>query len=499
MPGLVECNIHITRSDTPSPLRLQYLVAALSKLRSLRSLALCDSTIVEDSTPPPPDSRMTAELAVSLSALTNFQLHISNYDGQLAPIVREFGWMAVLTHLQQLDLLLDFELHPADADLSPISHLRQLRSLSTAVICLYHQAFLHLPMWLSELTNLCVLEWGRLTIIPFEITSTTSSCSCSSSSSSNMQSTSPLSALTGLRQCSISNLCLASKSSTQLDITSLTRLSSLRLHDCIIGGAVSCQMLHAMSQLVSLELLRTTVGSLPSSLSALIHLTELNIRHGSLCSLPSAVWCLPSLAILDVRRNKITILEEATPAVSGGAAPVRKLNLSFNSLQQLPSLLTRLVTLDTLTADSNELQALPNGMSMLTRLTSLRLDYNKLTSLPEYPPEVSYAGQGSSDPLFSRLQFLGLAGNAIDGIPNWVWSLPALQHLICNQNRLKVLPEIPDRLTPVLQHLNVSLNCLQQLPVIVVMLKAALKLRFPTQVLLLRGNHDVRMHLWRAT
>lgn len=320
-------------------------------------------------------------------------------------------------------------------------------------------------MWLSELTNLTRLQCSTFSWdVNWEM-----------GAGSSMQSCTPLAALTGLVECSISNMFLVPHSPAQLDITTLTRLTSLATSNCSMAGAVSSQMLQTSSQLVSLVVNDSAIVSLPDSLSALVCLTELDVTNSRLTSIPQAVWFLPKIKILKADRNKINSLEAVSASAHPHLAPLEVLDLSYNiRLKELPGIITHLVTLTRLDVSFNQLTGLPGEAHLRdTRVLSQTLGTNSSTwglDAPRFKLQELQCGCNRLEHVpavvrtFTQLRSLGLARTRLKHVPDWLWSLSTLQQLDLRFNSIKQLPEIPEGTMTQLARLNVSANLLSELP-----------------------------------
>ncbi|XP_064112289.1 leucine-rich repeat serine/threonine-protein kinase 1-like isoform X1 [Macrobrachium nipponense] len=129
---------------------------------------------------------------------------------------------------------------------------------------------------------------------------------------------------------------------------------------------------------------------------------------------------------------------------------ITRLDISNNSLTQLPDMIFQLPSLKTLNAAQNKIEKLPTTIGQFIDGT---------VTLPR---------KGSKKDLFlgpvSVLEEVHLQDNRLDSLPDGLFMLPALQHLDVSNNKLSVLP-YKIWTAPKLRELNASLNLLHDLPV----------------------------------
>ncbi|MEM9449249.1 MAG: COR domain-containing protein [Cyanobacteria bacterium P01_E01_bin.6] len=150
---------------------------------------------------------------------------------------------------------------------------------------------------------------------------------------------------------------------------------------------------------------------------------------------------------LDLSGNSLTEL----PPEIGQLTSLQSLVLSYNQLSALPTEIVQLTSLQSLVLSANPLSALPTEIVQLTSLQSLDLSVNELSALP---PEI---GQLTS------LQSLVLSSNQLSVLPTEIGQLTSLQSLDLSYNQLSALPTEIGQLTS-LQSLVLSSNQLRALP-----------------------------------
>ena len=169
-----------------------------------------------------------------------------------------------------------------------------------------------------------------------------------------------------------------------------------------------------------------SLRSLPSSLGGkAMRLASIQIVDTSLESLPVQLTALPQLVSLHIERSNISA---ETGIIIAGLVHLRRLHLSSNPGMAgvVPSPLGRLTDLQSLVLSGIGLATMPQGA--LDRLVSLRhldLSENKLVALPRLR-----AGLGG-------LQTLDLSRNRFVAVPSPLqWWAPQLKRLDMTDNRV---------------------------------------------------------------
>ncbi|WP_128543770.1 leucine-rich repeat domain-containing protein [Larkinella soli] len=142
-------------------------------------------------------------------------------------------------------------------------------------------------------------------------------------------------------------------------------------------------------------------------LRRLRHLNDLNLYRSNLSELPSSLGRLKRLEVLD---------------------------LYYNQIRGLPEKLSRLRRLQQLAVSHNRLAALPKRIGKLRSLHTLYTHHNSLSALPK------------SIRKLRKLQILDISDNAFTQIPDHLAGLSALEDLNLGHNRLAQLPPSLGRL-----------------------------------------------------
>ncbi len=133
----------------------------------------------------------------------------------------------------------------------------------------------------------------------------------------------------------------------------------------------------------NLEWVRKYTPKLIVTMLKHVHLNnicELSLRNIRLVTWPECISSLsPSLRILDLSYNSLKQLPESIDELK----QLRILKLVENKLTQIPDSICDLVWLEYLDISRNELTYIPENIGNLTRLTVLHLHRNRLTRLPE--------------------------------------------------------------------------------------------------------------------
>ena len=106
---------------------------------------------------------------------------------------------------------------------------------------------------------------------------------------------------------------------------------------------------------------------------------HLDLSGQSLTQVPAEVFTLTNLRSLNLSKNKLMSL----PADIAKLQNLKALTINENQLTALPKEITQISGLMVLFAKSNQISDLPKGMGQLGNLKLLNLDDNKLTKFPE--------------------------------------------------------------------------------------------------------------------
>ncbi|RWR78917.1 Ubiquitin domain-containing protein [Cinnamomum micranthum f. kanehirae] len=179
-------------------------------------------------------------------------------------------------------------------------------------------------------------------------------------------------------------------------------------------------------------------------LTGVVGLSECNLKV-----VPEEVWeCGPSVRVLDISNNSI----QEVPAKIGLLSSIQKLLLNMNDMSDSGicwEVLSSFKSLTVLSLSQNHLTSLPAALGALTSLQQLDVGNNKLTSLPD---EIG---------LLCQLQILKASNNR--SIPSSIGNCHPLIEVDFSSNLLVELPEMFGNLQK-LKALHLSNNGLKSLP-----------------------------------
>jgi len=163
------------------------------------------------------------------------------------------------------------------------------------------------------------------------------------------------------------------------------------------------------------------------------------------------------------------------PDTIGNLDALQTLNLSKNTITELPYSIGDLTSLQTLNLSENRLSSVSTWIGNLENLVTLHVDRNTpLTSLPEEINNLSslthlYAYSGSINTLpttrswMTSLIYLWLYQNKLTTLSTGIGYLPSLQELVIHNNKLTTLPDTIGNITT-LKHLVAYGNYLWIIP-----------------------------------
>ena len=144
-------------------------------------------------------------------------------------------------------------------------------------------------------------------------------------------------------------------------------------------------------------------------------------------------------------------MQEVPGFVAELGAKVKTLDLTNNSIMELPATIEANYNLTRLTVSKNLLTGLPPQISLLSNLKFLTVDDNKLLELPH-----AICG-------LERLEYLSASGNELTVLPEELGQLSRLKTLLLSRNRLQQLPDSLGRCSD-LEELAAADNVLTSIP-----------------------------------
>ncbi|MHB9147078.1 MAG: hypothetical protein ACYC2U_01280 [Candidatus Amoebophilus sp.] len=131
-----------------------------------------------------------------------------------------------------------------------------------------------------------------------------------------------------------------------------------------------------------------------------------------------------SIQSLSIQKQRIRIPSSIRQLLS-----LKKLDLSYTLINELPDSIGELIQLEELQLYANQFRLFPPVIANLTNLQRLDLSYNKLNNIP------------TSIKKLINLKALFLQGNSIESIPNSIGELTEIKELNLSNNCLKGIPD----------------------------------------------------------
>ena len=208
-------------------------------------------------------------------------------------------------------------------------------------------------------------------------------------------------------------------------IGQLSQLQSLNLSFTRLTGLP--ELIGQFSQLKELNLSYNQLRELPESIGQLSQLQSLNLSSNELRELPKSIGQLSQLKELNLSYNQLTGLPESI----GQLSQLQSLNLFKGELQSLPISFGNLTQLETLVLHGNNLtlESESNSLGPLIQLCRLDISGQSLVELPAYLAALK------------GLKALAVSDNRLTAIPEWIGNLPKLTQLFATNNQIESLPE----------------------------------------------------------
>ena len=161
---------------------------------------------------------------------------------------------------------------------------------------------------------------------------------------------------------------------------------------------------------------------------AVLHsFTEVNLQQNNLSELPLAVFQVPGLRVLNVSNNKLTHLpvgEASGSAVRNtwNCEKLETLNISYNKLKTLPSVIWKMPKLTFLFAQNNSITATEKVVEYCAELDEINISNNELTQ--------------ASQCIFAA-KVVNVSHNKLESLPKKIWTLEILANLNASNNLIK--------------------------------------------------------------
>lgn len=199
-------------------------------------------------------------------------------------------------------------------------------------------------------------------------------------------------------------------------------------------------------------------------------LKSLVLQNCQLTYLENIVYFI-ELENLDLSRNLLQDLEDPKNEVLFFLKALQTLNMSYNYLTNVPTLIFNLARLTTLNVSNNNIAIISDEVGMLENLTDLDVSFNQLAFLPDTLIKLTKLSKLKINSnelkelpgLAPSLVFLNLNDNLLKALPPSIGILFNLRKLYVDNNELLDVPEEIGRLTA-LRELNLNYNQLIDLP-----------------------------------
>ena len=222
------------------------------------------------------------------------------------------------------------------------------------------------------------------------------------------------------------------------DFTRLNRLRGITFRYCVsVNWGQVLSMLSKMPKLEYLEISVSKINKVHQNLGQIKQLRSLNLKGNNLQVVPDQVDKLPNLSYINLSYNPGMRWDETFKRLADCNALV-DVDLSSNSFTSLDENIVLLAGLKRLTLSANYLNKLPSDFDKLENLEELELSNN---------PGIDWKQAATPVSQLLNLRKLMITGNDLVELPNKITALKNLEELHAYANSLESLPENIGNLT----------------------------------------------------
>jgi hypothetical protein len=197
--------------------------------------------------------------------------------------------------------------------------------------------------------------------------------------------------------------------------------------DAVPNHYLQASEIYRPSWVKSMALHHNVISQLPdAALGAFVNMTALDVSNNTLTELPSSIVQLSKLRILIAKNNGLD--SESFPKQFHRLQSLEVLNVGGNQLSEVPQSFLELRVLKALYMGSNNIKYIPCRIGDITTLEVLYLGGNRLVEIPATIGKLT------------QLSSLVLCDNALETIPSSVAQLQMLESLSLHRNKIRTLP-----------------------------------------------------------
>lgn len=157
----------------------------------------------------------------------------------------------------------------------------------------------------------------------------------------------------------------------------------------------------------------------------IVPITKLDLSNNSIKEVPSEIANLKDLVSFRMQNNQLESLPETLFLIE----TLKSVDCTHNKIKRLPPTVTYSFSLVELTMKDNLLDLLPVSYEKLNHLEILDLSHNKLTKFPLHQGDLP------------NLKRLDISENLLESLDANIGTLEQLETLILNKNKIKAVPQ----------------------------------------------------------